>query len=270
MPPRGRGRGGPIGGRSNIDLKHLGQSLRTTTTEAVKHVTLLEALPQLIKLLKLVWTLAPMRTAIMVLGNFTKSLLPALELRIRAQLIEHIDKVISGQSRFHGRSILSLLLLQLSSLTVKNLLEVAINNNQSLVNTRLSTVLRRDLLDAHLKLDVAALEDPTTQSILKDAVAMTTSGYLGELVRVVFNFTNSTTEIVARIAATSRIISMDTLPYFLLYSIVPLLRMTLMSSGIVQSAAVPNSDAVLRKADISSIAFSTKVRTRPARPYRPY
>lgn len=238
-----------------------------TPIDSLLHVSFLEALPQLMKLLQLLWLLVPVRTVIMLLGNFTKSLLPAVDLKIRAELIDIINNTIRHDRDFQGQEIGRLLVLQLLSLVLRNLLSVALANNQQYVNAKLTAVLKRKLMETHLKLDTAALEVPENQRLLTDAVYMSNPGYLGNLVTITFNLTNSIIDITARIAATSQTISWDALPYFMLYSFVPLLRISYTRFNPSNWTEQPNQADMLRRDDLASIAFDTKVwlMKRPAR-----
>lgn len=241
------------GGPSSISLRGM------PVVDNLLQISFLEALPQLMKLLKLLWMLAPARTVIMLLGNFTKSLLPAADLRIRAELIEIINTTIRRDREFKGREIGKLLFLQLISLIFRNVLSVALSNNQQHVNARLTAVLKRKLMETHLKLDTAALEQPDNQRLLTDAVHMSSPGYLGQLVTITFNLTNSITDITARIAATSQTISWDALPYFMLYSFVPVLRISYSRLNPMVWNTQADQNDLVRKEDLASIAFDTKV-----------
>lgn len=269
-PPRDGPPGGPPGGPprdfamdSNDGgkplFKNRGFNLQDGAS-ALKQVTFLEALPQLLKLLTLLWQLSPTRTLVMLFGNFTKSLIPAYDLSIRAQLIEIINVTIRNKQQFQGSRIMRLLVLQLASLLFRNGLEIALNNNQLVVNTELTRILKRQLLDVHLKLDSAALAIPANQALLTDAVSMTSPGYLASLISIVFNLTNTVTDLSARVLATSQTISLDALPYFLTYSALPLTR--ILYSRFRDRNWQPSEDAAdnLRKADLASIAFDVKVK----------
>ena len=234
---------------------HKGQEILST------QVTFLEALPNLFKLLRLLWSLSPRRTLVMSLGNFTKSLLPAYDLSIRARLIEVLNVAIRDKSPLENHKVLRLLVLQLVSLVSRNVLEVALSDNQQLLNSTMSRALKQQLLKAHLTLDAAALEDSKNVAILADAVSMTEPGYLGSLTSIVFNLTNSFTDITARIAATSRIISMDALPYFILYSLVPIAMKTYGRFRNREWAVTVGQDAFQRRTDLAAIAFDPKVKS---------
>lgn len=224
----------------------------------IKHMTLVEASPQIWRLFKLSWRLARARTIVMLVGNIVKSLLPAYDLSVRAELIDVTNAILRGQKSFEVRKIVRLLVLQLLSLLLKNIVEVVTNNNQIIINLRLVRVLRRRLLEAHLKLDSVALNRPDTQALLKGAVAMTEQNYLTSLIRTVFSLSNSALDITARVLTTSRTINLPALPYFLMYSVVPLLRITYSRLyRVVKSHDTATEE--LRKADLAMIAFDTKV-----------
>lgn len=232
---------------------------KSVDARAAPYVSFVEAIPQLKNLLSLLWKLAPYRTIIMLCGNVTKSLLPAIDLRVRAELIDIINKIIRKDREYQGTTIARLLVIQLFSLILKNFLENALSKNQTHVNTQLTLVLKRRLLDAHLRLDSAALLLPENQQILGDALAMSNPNYLGSLVHVCFNLINSLTDISARMITTTQTISFIALPYFMLYSIVPLMKVAHFRLRTSNKVLEATDTDIIRKADISSIAFDAKV-----------
>ena len=225
--------------------------------DKIQQITFVQASPQLLRLLYLSWSLSRRRTIAMLLGNVFESLLPAYDLSLRADLIEIINDAVRRKT-FQGRRVARLLLLQLLSLILRNVVNILTTSNQQIINLRVSRILKRQLLDVHLKLDVVALETPEVQRILGEAEAMTNPGYVSVLISTVFNMTNSVTDIVARIAATSRNINIEAIPYFLAYSVVPLANIVYGRKRFSYESDI--EPHILRKQDLSSIAFDTKSR----------
>lgn len=222
--------------------------------------TLREATPSALRLFRLVWRLAPYRTVVMVAGNFTRSLLPAIDLDIRARLLEMVTATVERRSVFDSARALRYLFYQLASLAFRSLIDELLARNQKIVNAAIARRLRHELLRVHLRLDLAALESEAVQQTLQDGVMLSQPGYVNGLVWSAFNVSNAVVDISARIVAASRTLSWHALPYFGLYSIEPLARMAMVRFRPEHAPPQRQVDARQRKKDVSQIALSPAYR----------
>ena len=222
--------------------------------------TLKEATPSALRLFWLVWRLAPYRTVVLVVGNFTRSLLPAIDLDIRARLLDMVTAAVDRRSVFDSAKALRYLVYQLASLAFRNVIDELLSRNQAVVNAAIARQLRHDLLRVHLKLDLAALEDDEMQQVLHDGVMLSQPGYVNGLVWSTFNVSNAVVDISARVVAASRTLSWQALPYFALYSVEPLARLAMVRWRRGRTPPRRQEEARQRKKDISQIALSAGYR----------
>ncbi|BFZ57684.1 hypothetical protein PYCC9005_004737 [Savitreella phatthalungensis] len=221
--------------------------------------TLREAAPSAIRLFSLLWQLVPYRTILMVVGNLVKSLLPAVDLDLRARLLDLVAATVQRKSPFEAARAIKLLAYQLGSLLLRTGIEELLVRNGQVVNLTVARRLRHDLLRVHLQLDLAALEDQEIRQVLADGVPLSQPGFVGSLVWSVFNVTNAAVDITARIYAASRTLSWQALPYFGLYSVEPITR--ILVGRFRRPRENPERDEVRqRRADLDHVALSTSYR----------